>query len=41
MFIRRPWCNYLCPLAPVTELYRTFRVWVKESWKSRRKKVAA
>jgi NosR/NirI family nitrous oxide reductase transcriptional regulator len=41
MFIRRPWCNYLCPLAPVTDLYRTFRIWGKESWKSPRKKAAA
>jgi hypothetical protein len=40
MFIRRPWCNYLCPLAPVTDLYRTFRVWVKESWKNLGKKDA-
>ena len=41
MFIRRPWCNYLCPLAPVMDLYRTFRMWVKESWKSLGKKTAA
>jgi polyferredoxin len=41
MFIRRPWCNYLCPLAPVTDLYRTFRVWIKESWKSFGNKTAA
>jgi hypothetical protein len=41
MFIRRPWCNYLCPLAPVTDLYRTFRVWVKESWKNLRERAAA
>ena len=41
MFIRRPWCNYLCPLAPVMDLYRTFRMWVKESWKSLGNKAAA
>jgi hypothetical protein len=34
MFIKRPWCNYLCPLSPVMDLYRTFRIWIKESWKS-------
>lgn len=33
MFVKRPWCSYLCPLAPVMDLYRTFRIWVKESWK--------
>ena len=41
MFIRRPWCTYLCPLAPVMDLYRMFRTWVKESWKSLRSKTAA
>ena len=34
MFVRRPWCNYLCPLAPVMDLYRTFRSWIKETWKN-------
>jgi Na+-translocating ferredoxin:NAD+ oxidoreductase RnfG subunit len=41
MFIRRPWCTYLCPLAPVMDLYRTFRMWIKESWKSLGNKTAA
>lgn len=30
MFIRRPWCNYLCPIKPVLETIRIFRGWVKE-----------
>jgi polyferredoxin len=39
MFVKRPWCSYLCPLAPVMDLYRTFRIWMKESWKSLGNKV--
>lgn len=33
MFIRRPWCNYLCPIRPVMEIIRIFRGWVREIWK--------
>ena len=40
LFIRRPWCTYLCPLRPVTDLYRTFRKWILELWKTKRKKAA-
>ena len=32
MFMRRPWCNYLCPVRPVLEIIRIFREWVKELW---------
>lgn len=32
MFIRRPWCNYLCPIRPVLEIISIFRGWVKELW---------
>jgi len=38
LFIRRPWCSYLCPLRPVTDLYRTFRNWIEELWLTIRKK---
>ncbi len=41
LFIRRPWCNYLCPLRPVTDLYRTFRKWILETWKTLRKRKPA
>ena len=34
MFIRRPWCNYLCPIRPVLELIHIFRGWVKEIWET-------
>jgi hypothetical protein len=33
LFIRRPWCSYLCPLRPVTDLIRLIRNWIKELWK--------
>ncbi len=32
LFIRRPWCTYLCPLRPVTDLIRMYRTWAKELW---------
>ena len=32
MFIRRPWCNYLCPIRPVLEIISIFRGWVKGLW---------
>ena len=38
LFIHRPWCKYLCPVDPVTSLYRTFRKWILESWKKRNRK---
>ncbi len=30
LFIRRPWCSYLCPLRPVTDLIRLIRHWTTE-----------
>ena len=33
LFIRRPWCNYLCPIRSVVDWYRTFRMWIFETWK--------
>jgi hypothetical protein len=32
LFVRRPWCNLLCPLRPVTDLVRLLRTWLKEPW---------
>jgi hypothetical protein len=34
LFIRRPWCNYLCPIKPVFELIGICRNWAKEIWKA-------
>ena len=32
LFIKRPWCNYLCPIRPVFDFIRLFRNWFKELW---------
>lgn len=32
LFIRRPWCSYLCPLRPVTDFIRLVRNWIREIW---------
>jgi len=33
LFVLRPWCNYLCPIAPVVDLIRVIREAVKEPWR--------
>lgn len=33
IFIKRPWCNFLCPLRPVTDFIRMVRSWIIETWK--------
>jgi NosR/NirI family nitrous oxide reductase transcriptional regulator len=33
LFYHRPWCNFFCPLRPVTDLIRLFRKWILEIWK--------
>jgi len=33
LFLRRPWCRYLCPLRPITDIIRLFRTWVLQSLK--------
>jgi polyferredoxin len=37
LFIRRPWCTYLCPLHPVDEFIRMTRKWILGLWPKRRK----
>ena len=32
LFVKRPWCHYLCPVDSVVELIRVIRQWVKEAW---------
>lgn len=32
LFIKRPWCTYLCPLHPVDEFIRLIRRWIFELW---------
>ena len=41
LFVRRPWCTYLCPLRPVTDLIRMYRKWAKELWQQLRPKKKA
>ncbi len=33
LFVKRPWCNYLCPLRPVTEFIQMARRWILSLWK--------
>jgi len=33
LFMRRPWCRYLCPLRPVTDFIRLIRNWIIEIWR--------
>jgi len=32
LFIKRPWCSFLCPIRPVVDLIRLVRQTVKERW---------
>jgi len=32
VFVKRPWCHYLCPLDPVYDVVRLGRTWVLEQW---------
>ncbi len=33
LFIRRPWCTYLCPIHPVLEFIRMIRKWIIDLWR--------
>ena len=41
LFIKRPWCHYLCPLHPVEEFIRVIRRWIIELWQNRKAKLSA
>lgn len=32
MFVKRPWCTYLCPIHPIVEFIRIMREWATELW---------
>ncbi len=32
LFVKRPWCNYLCPLDPVYDIIHLVRAWGIELW---------
>lgn len=36
LFIKRPWCDYLCPIHPIDEFIRLVRGWILEIWKTLR-----
>jgi NosR/NirI family transcriptional regulator, nitrous oxide reductase regulator len=40
LFIRRPWCSFLCPLHPVDEFIRLVRGWMIELWQKRIRGIA-
>ena len=40
LFLKRPWCSYLCPLRPVTDFIRLVRNWIQEIWLKSRPKTA-
>ncbi|MFC1959490.1 4Fe-4S binding protein [Chloroflexota bacterium] len=33
LYLKRPWCGFLCPLHPVVEFFHLMREWVKELWR--------
>lgn len=32
LFVRRPWCNFLCPVDPIVDLINAVRRWIRELW---------
>ena len=40
LFVKRPWCNFLCPLDPVYDIIRLVRGWVFELFQKTRKRAA-
>lgn len=39
MFIKRPWCNYLCPIGPITGHFTHLRSLIINKWKAKKAKV--
>lgn len=40
LFVRRPWCRYLCPLRPVDEFIKMIRGWILDLWRKIKPKPA-
>jgi uncharacterized protein with FMN-binding domain len=40
LFIKRPWCGFLCPLHPVDEFIRMVRSWIRELWQNLKPKTS-
>ncbi len=41
LFVKRPWCKFLCPLKPSMDAYSNLRKWVMEFWKKKQQKPVA
>jgi len=41
LFIKRPWCTYLCPLDPVVKFIQMIRKWILEIWEKSKINAAA
>jgi hypothetical protein len=37
MFIKRPWCTYLCPLDPVVDFIKLTKDWIQDLWQTKSK----
>lgn len=35
MFIKRPWCTYLCPLDPVVDFIKLTKDWIEDLWQTK------
>ncbi|MBT3935393.1 MAG: 4Fe-4S binding protein, partial [Bacteroidetes bacterium] len=33
LFIKRPWCNYLCPIDPIMDLVLASHRWIKQEFR--------
>ena len=38
IFIKTPWCRYLCPLRPINDILQKIRKWLREKWNLHRAK---
>ena len=41
LFVKRPWCSYLCPMRPVVDYIKLMRSWLVELWRRKKTKPAA
>jgi hypothetical protein len=41
LFVKRPWCRFLCPLDPVYDVVRLGRTWALEQWSRTRRSLGA
>jgi len=41
LFLKRPWCSFLCPLRPVTDFIKLIKNWIRDLWKKTKPKPIA